>query len=80
MTLLCCYFFYIYKMHVLDDNYIYDSHANPQRAVTLQVYEIYNELIKDLLKVPDINKEYLSTDDLPNVGPHVKVDPFSIYI
>lgn len=56
-----------------DDNYMMDTKVRRQNpVVTLQMYEVYNELIKDLLQVPGGGGSYCELAETANRGVYVK--------
>lgn len=57
------------------DQYMMDTRVRRQNpTVTLQMYEVYNELVKDLLQVPGGGASYCDLAESANRGVYVKVD------
>lgn len=55
-----------------------DSRVKRQNpVVSLEMYEIYNELTKDLLQVPSGNSAYLELGTNAEKGTYVKVNQFN---
>ena len=52
---------------------MYDSRVNPRHRVQMQMYEIYNELVRDLMQVPGVHPEYLDVDETADKGAHIRV-------
>ena len=57
----------------IDEHYMYDQRLGREQHVLLEVFEIYNELIRDLQQAPGVQDSYLDTEDKPDIGTHVKV-------
>ncbi|XP_071137257.1 coiled-coil domain-containing protein 78-like [Mytilus edulis] len=56
-----------------DDQYMMDTRVRRQNpTVTLQMYEVYNELVKDLLQVPGGGASYCDLAESANRGVYVK--------
>ena len=47
------------------------TRQNPR--ISLEMYEFYNELVRDLLSPPGVSTEYLKLDESAGRGVHVKV-------
>ena len=63
---------------------MYDYQISRKQQITLQMYEIYNEKITDLLKVPTGKTKPLNISFVPDTGSFVKVYiyiyTFAIYL
>ena len=58
---------------LLDSTYMYDSRVSETNRVYMEMYEVYNELIKDLGAVPGVQSEFLDIEETPERGARVKV-------
>ncbi len=56
----------------LDGRYMQDEPLRQSQSVHMEIYEIYNELIRDLSIVPGVQPEYLQVTETPERGAHVK--------
>ena len=63
----------MYVILSTDERYMYDNRLGRDQQVKLEVYEVYNELIRDLQQVPGVQRAYLETEETAETGPHVKV-------
>lgn len=53
---------------------MYDTKVNRHSAVVnLQMYEVYNETVKDLLQIPGMGPAYLDLEENSSDGVYVKV-------
>ena len=60
----------------LDEHYMYDYQVSTKQKITLQMYELYNEKLTDLLRVPIGNVKTLKTGYAPDTGSYVKVSNY----
>lgn len=61
------------KLFFTDQELLYNNQSGEAERVTIEMYEIYNELVRDLLKSPGLHTEYLDVEYSPEKGTHVKV-------
>ncbi|XP_064605274.1 coiled-coil domain-containing protein 78-like isoform X2 [Liolophura sinensis] len=64
----------VFKKLAEDDNrYMYDTKVKRHSAaVSLQMYEVYNETVKDLLQIPGMGPAYLDLEENSSDGVYVK--------
>lgn len=67
-----CYFTYKNFFHV-DERLQFNPAQGTLPEVTLQMYEIYNELVIDLQQIPGLSNKYCSIEETARDGTVIKV-------
>ena len=64
----------MYYFHTISEKFLAESRVRRQSpTVSLSMYEVYNEMIKDLLQVPSSRSTYLELGTTADRGTFVKV-------